>query len=171
MRKKIIIGVVALVILCVLGYFGYAYMTFQKNNAQYGKNLTYDAATGDYTLTTENEVYYYAPYPWWQIGGSLGINSTMRYGTNNQLMNEYYIVSIDIAQSDYVVRISLGYKDKDGTIKTVSYELNEKMEFVNPEEVSTVQEALFETMRPRILELYKKIYDTWGIFNPDEVDT
>lgn len=171
MRKKIIIGIVVLVILCVLGYFGYAYMTFQKNNAQFGKNLIYDEITGDYTLDTEDEMYYYSPYPWWQIGGSLGIVSIEGYDENEQRINEYYRVSIDIAQSDYVVRISLGYKDEDGTIKTVSYELNEKMEFVNPEEVSTVQEALFETMRPRILELYKKIYDTWGIFDPNEVDT
>ncbi len=171
MKKKIIIGAVAFVILCMLGYLGYAYMLFEKNNAQFGKNLPYDAATGHYTSVIGDEIFYYAPNPWWQTGGSIGISSKMSYGEDDQLMNEYYMVSIDISRADYIASIDLGYEDGDGAIKSVSYELNEKMELVNPEEVSTVQEALFEEMKPRILELYKKIYDTWGIFNPNEVDT
>lgn len=171
MKKKIFIAIAAIVVICVVGYLITAYVMFQKNNEKFGQKLTYNSATSDYTLTTDDEIYYYAPYAWWKIGGNIGITSRTRYDENNQQINESYSATIDISKSEYIAVIAIGYEDDEGEIKKISYQLNEKMELVDADSMSTVQEAMFESLKPRILEVYKKIYDMWGIFNPDEVST
>ena len=171
MKKKIIVALAVVLVLCVVGYFVTAYIVFQKNNEKFGQKLTYNSATSDYTLTTDDEIYYYVPYVWWKIGGDIGITSMTKYDENDQLINESYAVSIDISKSSYIADITIGYKDDEGEIKSVSYQLNEKMELVDADDMSTVQEAMFESLKPRILDVYKKIYDMWGIFNPDEVSS
>lgn len=172
MKKKVLIVIAILFLVGIGVYLVSAYSFHVKVKNQFTGDLE-QTDVNDYSLMVEEDIYACFLSDWWKFGGNLNISSSMLYDTEGNIINEYYIVTVPLVKSKngYVFHVTLGYADENGAIKSVFYELNENMKFTNPDDISSVQAALFEDLKPRIRELYQKVYDMWGILNPDEADT
>ena len=169
MKKKIIIGVVCGIVLLVAGYFGYAYGFHQHLVATYSKDMEYLEEDGYWTKKGDN-IYSLYLRSWWNICGQLGITSTMRI-KDGELIDEWFSVNIDLVQAqfsgEYQARIVLHYRAEDGTIKRIHFLLDEHMQLADPENATNVQKQVLEEQRDWIREIYQKVYDLWGILDPN----
>ena len=172
MKKKVLIVVGTILLIGIAAYLISAYSFHTKMVNLFAKNMD-QMDSNSYSLTTDDEIYACFLSDWWEFGGNLNVSSKVKYDTDGNIINEYYIVTVPLVKSKdgYVFETQLGYTDEYGNIQSVFYELNENMEFTDPDDISSVQAALFEDLKPRIRELYQKVYDMWGILNPDEKDT
>lgn len=167
MKKKIIIVLVCVIVLLVAGRLGYAYWFHQHLIETYGKNMEYMEDVG-YSKDIGDDWYVLQLHDWWEIWGGLQISSTMRLGDNG-VENECYRIYINLTKSveDPEVDLMLYYRAEDGTIKRIRFLLDEHMQLIDPENATNVQKQVLEEQRDWIREIYQKVYDMWGILEPD----
>lgn len=160
----------------LLAYTGYT-IWFRENirHRFTGQLEQYD--DNDYMLTTEDHEIYacHLPAIFWG-GQNLELVSPREYiigdesVDSNREVNEYYSLSIpfEFFSSGWDVHIVMGYADENGEIQSVMFDLDEHMNPINEAEMSAVELQKYEELKPRIEELYRKVYDMWGICNIDE---
>ena len=93
-------------------------------------------------------------------------------GDNTSIPREHFKAHIVFPRffQEPRVWVRMDYFDDNGDIQMAFFNLDTSMHFLNEEEVSSVDREMYEKLKPRLVEVYRGIYDYWGICKLEEFD-
>lgn len=175
MKKKRYWLLIIIPLAFLLAYTGYTIWFREHIRHRFTEQME-DNGVGGYVVKGDEESYYcYLPEIFWG-GYNLGISSVREYiigdsevDSSNEV-NEYYsvVIPFEFFSRGWNVHIVLGYADENGEIQSVIFDLDEHMNPIDEDSMSAVELQKYEELKPRIEELYRKVYNMWGICNIDE---
>ena len=180
MKKKKLLLLLAIPVVLFLLYLGYTIWYRENIRSRFTPKMEKtESESGAYQYVGEDGYLYYLKLPDVLIGGyNMGITSGINYEMDENgnflgYTNEYCGISIYFRYftTHWDVNVLQAYFDDNQELQTVTFELDENMQLRNEEEMSAVQKQLYEDMKPRIRELYDKVYNMWGICKVEDETT